>query len=269
MKIYKLHLDEVSTMNASSMDKQFREELNNKLLMGESFDFRDGLKIETEIEGENKGLASFLSTSSLWRKDIVDLLVPLVGEQVQFLPVQHPEYDYFLMNILNIVDRIDHSQSISERSEILDFIRYYKRYVFDTTLYPYHVFRIPELEYSIFVSEAFVNIILENGIKGMLFELLYDSETWQDPNPKVTAQYHDFITKHIEVGTFYKWEEVVEGLQDGKAYASAHWKVQLTQYGDRIFGQLRSSLDYHFFIPTTIPQELFALKWYETERTDI
>ncbi|WP_322923216.1 hypothetical protein [Paenibacillus campi] len=272
MKIYKLHLGEVSIMK-SSRDKKARDELNYKLFKGEFIKDWKPFKVETAIEGEYTDFGSFTSGSALWRKNIVDLLLPLVGEQVQFLLVQHPEYDYFLMNILNIVDRIDHRHAISERIEILDLIRQYQVYVFDNNWLTYskqrYIFRIPELNHHIYVSEDFVNIILENDIGGIFFELLYDSETWQDPNPKVTAQYQNFISNHIEVGAYYNWGQVEEGLQHGKAYASAHWKVQLTEDGDRIFGQLRRSLDYHFFFTTTIPQELFALKWYETERTDI
>ncbi|WP_322923218.1 imm11 family protein [Paenibacillus campi] len=272
MKIYKLYLGEVSIMD-TFMDKEFMDELSDKILKGENINNWKEFEVETEMEGEHTGFGSFMSGSALWRKDIVDLLVPLVGEQVQFLPVQHPEYDYFLMNIVNIVDRIDHRHAISEQDEILDLIRQYQVYVFDNNWLTYskqrYIFRIPELKYHIYVSEDFVNIILENDIGGIFFELLYDSETWQDPNPKVTAQYQDFISNHIEVGAYYNWKQVEEGLQHGKAYTSAHWKVQLTEKGHRIFGQLRRSLDYHFFFTTTIPQELFALKWYETERTDI
>ncbi len=272
MKFYKMYLGEVSIMQFLKHES-YGDELDDELLKGKPINDWKSFEVETETEGKHTGFASFTGGSSLWRKDIVDLVMPLIGHQVQILPVQHLKYDYYAINILNIVDVINHGQSISERNEILDLLRYYEVYVFDQNRWMLsgqpHIFRIPESIHTTLVTEDFVNTILENEIEGIFFELLYDTETWEDPDPRITKKYCDFISRHIEVGVCYSWEEVVDGVQQGKAYASAHWKVQLTEYGDRIFGQLRRYLDYHFFLSTNVPKELFTLKWYEVERTNI
>lgn len=273
MKIWQVCLDKDVAAIKELEDREIADRLYDDLFLGEVINDWKRIDVESYFKGIYPDVAMFFPSNPLFSKKIVNAMSPLIGELVQFLPVNHPEFDYFIFNIINIQDAIDHSRAESSRSEVLDILRLYEKHVFNNKFVESssqrYIFRIPELRNRIFVSDDFIELYFKNDLQGLNFELVYDSSI-EEPNQKyITEQYNNYIAQHINKGQAYPWETAVELLDQHIAFASGHWKIQLTEYGDLAIGQLRKELDYQFFFTGNIPKNLYSLTWYKTERSNL
>ncbi|WP_046213139.1 imm11 family protein [Paenibacillus wulumuqiensis] len=249
------------------------EELIDLFCIGEKVIDWPGIELKTYLEGLYSDFANFIYGLPLFSQKVVEIFQPLIGEQVEFLPVTHPDHNFFICNILNIDDYIDHSLAIPKRIRILKLLQRYDNHVFKHKLLrgsaKRHIFRIPELPLKIFVSDEFVQTYLENDLNGLLFKLVYDSESRNAGDEKQIIAYQTYITERIEVDETYTWDQAMKLIEQGAAFASQHWKIQQTEDGDFMIGQLTRKLDYQFFVPTVTLKELHKLNWYKTSKSDI
>ncbi|WP_017812805.1 imm11 family protein [Paenibacillus shenyangensis] len=273
MKIWSVMLSSEALRIDELEDANRIEELINELCIGEKVNDWSGIKLKTYSEGLYSDFANFFHGLPLFSQKALKVFQPLIGDEVEFLSVTHPDHNFFICNILNIDDYIDHSLAIPKRIEILKLIRTYDHYVFKDALLMRsvrrHIFRIPELRRNVFVSDEFVQTYLKNDLNGLVFELVYDSESRNANDDKQILAYQNYIAEKIEVGESYNWAQAMKLVEAGAAFASQHWKIQQTSDGDFMIGQLTRGLDYQFFVPTVILKELYELDWYKTTKSDI
>ncbi|MDL1923121.1 hypothetical protein FBQ95_10975 [Chloroflexi bacterium CFX3] len=104
-----------------------------------------------------------------------EALEPLVGQAVEFLPLDcpnEPQRSLWLLNVLTVAECLDY-----ERSEFTYWdsgaVKAVRRYVFRTgCLEGQHIFRLPLFNYvEIYVSDEFKRLIEQQGLTGLRFEL--------------------------------------------------------------------------------------------------
>lgn len=85
---------------------------------------------------------------------VYDELQPILKDEVEFLPMKSDDGTYYVMNIINIIDCLDKESSKCNMTPN-GLIVNYEELVFDTKkLEGQHIFRIPELPFLIFVTDA-------------------------------------------------------------------------------------------------------------------
>ena len=93
----------------------------------------------------------------VFSKQAVECLKPLIDKNVEFLPLDFKEKEYYGVNVITVLDAINY-----ERSEVVDGVP---------------IFKIPdERRRWAFVSEEFKQAAEENHLTGFIFKLVWDSE---------------------------------------------------------------------------------------------
>jgi hypothetical protein len=129
------------------------------------------LKLKFSGKGKVGDCPSFLFFLPIFSEKAISSLNHLMFESVEYLPVICPgKVKYFAVNVLKVVDCIDHSKSDAIRFDDGRVMKF-KKYAFKKELLQgAHIFKIPDFLFSrIFVSEEFVNKANESGLLGFDF----------------------------------------------------------------------------------------------------
>ena len=104
----------------------------------------------------------------------VDALRDLLESNGELLPVRSPRGTFFLYNLTTVADVLNVRQSKidwSERPFAASFIR---QHVFSRpALKRLTIFRIPQLPTAIYLTETFVNRVVECGLQGMVIRKVW------------------------------------------------------------------------------------------------
>ena len=110
-------------------------------------------------------------------KKALDVLLPLIENDVEILPLQFGDEKLYGINVLNIIDAIDYNLS-----EYLTFrdgkrIMAFKKYVFrENVIKNNNIFKIVDLlRGEVFVSQLFFDYVCDNKLEGFKMELIYES----------------------------------------------------------------------------------------------
>ena len=109
-------------------------------------------------------------------RKVIEATQDLLDNNVEILPVLCEGHELFLLNVTKVIECIDYTKAkykiISER------IKFFSKYAFQLDkINNNHIFKLKELPLSSpFVSDEFRQRIIDNGLKGFKFELLWDSE---------------------------------------------------------------------------------------------
>lgn len=138
---------------------------------------RPQVEYETEIyQGMEvqpvSGLSNFIlgELGIVWDKKAMDVLSPLVSESIEALPIICGDEEFYLINVIKVLNCLDHSKSEFTRFSTGN-IKRIDRYIFkEDCLENQHIFRLSETNYSkTYVSDAFKSIVEENQLVGLIF----------------------------------------------------------------------------------------------------
>lgn len=105
----------------------------------------------------------------------LEVIFPFIGHSIEVLPLQSEHEKFYIINVLDMVDCLDH-----ELSEIEYFksgnIKAITRYTFrEKCLRNRAIFKIVERKGGpIFVSDTFKKIVEQNGLRGLNFREIWE-----------------------------------------------------------------------------------------------
>lgn len=202
----------------------------------------------------------------------LSILKPLIVDLVEILPLQNAEYNFFICNVTNILDCVDHTKSVPIISRATNKVFSYEyMYLHEDMIIgseKRHIFKVPELVRTrIYVSDEFRNTVLDAGLKGLDFHQVWDSEFTKTDELAQQERYDHYLAElEKNKGVEMDWDTAMKLLDEGKAVASAHWKLKKDENKELLVGQLTYDLDYDFAKLIYIPPILLDLKWHEVER---
>ena len=216
---------------------------------------------------ENKAIdfPRYTPGKNVFHERSITVLKPLVTGLVEFLPLVDDKHPFFFCNVTNILDCVDH-----ENSDLVIKSDYRSLYFKEEMLRTHqrHIFKIPELvRTTIYVSDEFRNAVLEAGLEGLEFIPVWDSEFTKADELAQQERYEHYLAElEKNKGVEMDWNKAMELLNEGKAVASAHWKLKKDANKELLVGNLTYDLDYDFAKLIYIPPILLDLKWHEVER---
>ncbi|WP_028592457.1 imm11 family protein [Paenibacillus massiliensis] len=202
----------------------------------------------------------------------LSVLKPLIADLVEILPLRDDKYNFYFCNVINILDCVDKEKSVPVISSVTNKVSSYE------SMYLYkemvvgsekrHIFKIPELiRTRIYVSDEFRDAVLKAGLKGLNFDIVWDSEFTKEDEIAQQERYDNYLAElEKSKGVEMDWNTAMELLNEGKAVASAHWKLKKDENKELLVGRLTYDLDYEFAKLIYIPPILLDLKWHEVER---
>lgn len=108
----------------------------------------------------------------------LECLKPLIDKNVEFLPLDFKENEYYGINVITVLDAINYERSIYKTFSDGKKIMRFKKYAFLTEVVDgIPIFKITdERKRWSFVSEEFKQVVEENHLTGFIFKLIWDSE---------------------------------------------------------------------------------------------
>ena len=121
-------------------------------------------------------IASLTTLNPAINTNVIEILKDIFSNNVELLPIIFDE-QYYLMNVINLLDALDEEKSEFERYSS-GKIMFCTKYVFKKDIIGHnYIFKIPQFpKTDILVTEEFVKRVQENSLKGFEFEELWDSE---------------------------------------------------------------------------------------------
>lgn len=150
----------------------------------QSYDGRQKLIEWTPLEVvkmEDKLLSNapgFYSHLPVFDKKVLDVVGDLINDDVEILPLNCEHGNYFAINVVSVLDCINYEKSIyktfRDGKRIMRFVRY--EFISEKVI-ENHIFKIiDEPTRRPFVSDKFRQRILDSGLVGFKFELVWNSE---------------------------------------------------------------------------------------------
>jgi hypothetical protein len=187
------------------------------------------------------------------------LLENILSEFVQFLPLAHEKYTYYLGNVTNVVDCLDENNCEINRFSDGRISTIEKYAFFIDKVKDQLIFKIPqELNGDFFVSEKFKEIIESSKLKGYQFRLAWDSEiSWRDKEEKLIKLVNEI---NSAVGPRYSFEEAMGFVNKGYVVVSDRFAVAKIN-NVIVTGGLRFDGSYHWSNSSTYPPIFHSFKW--------
>lgn len=229
--------------------------------------------VKTNYKRQYKDFPSWLPSHPVISIRVKKIIEPFVSKEVEFLPLLHDELELYMLNVTNVLDCIDWQRSI--KSVHSNSIIRFDKQVFDFSKIPEdtYMFKIKEnAVITTYITDHFKNLIEQHKIKGLDYSTEFDSEFTLEKEQEVEGN-HEAQLRIIEEqgGEIISFAEARKRVVLGKAVASGRWKMQNTNKGGFVLGELRldSDLSYRWFTPIHIPPILTDRLWYEVERSNI
>lgn len=196
------------------------------------------------------------------------VLDTLLADQAELLPLQHPDKTLYAINVIRVVDALDHERSEIEWLAGRPLAKKIHKYVFKPqALEGCTIFKIPERKsLRVFVTDAFKEAVEANKLKGFSFELLWDSEADGSAEVELERKYQEALAAvERSKGEEFPFSEAERRVEAGRAVASGKWRLQQAEDGSMQLGNLQADGSYNWIQPLFYPPVLLDLKWHEVE----
>ena len=134
-----------------------------------------------------KGLAlsnapGFASHIPVFDDKALEVLLPLIKNEVEVLPLAFSERNFYAINITTVLDCIDYDKSQYRTYSDGKRIMVFERYSFKEKLIKNKsIFKIiDEPLRNPFVSDEFRDLVISSGLTGFEFKLVWDSESKEE-----------------------------------------------------------------------------------------
>jgi len=175
MKIWHLGADSNNFDNLAPVDENDWEKFN---FDGTSIKCNwSKIKVKTLQEVQFSDFPSLIPGVPVFSKNALKCLGDLISESVEVLPLLHEKEEFYAINVIRVLDCVDYEKSeykkFASSGRIMRFTKYefYKERIINIPIFKI----VDEPSKRPFVSDAFRNCVLENGLKGFEFK-----EVWSD-----------------------------------------------------------------------------------------
>lgn len=137
---------------------------------------RTFVKLEPEKKLPLSNAPGFLAHIPIFDKKSVDLLNGYLKDAVEILPIQSKDGEFYIINVINVLDCIDYEKSMYRTFPNSDRIMAFQSYAFkEEMLQGVNIFKIKdEPRRSAFITDDFRNCVLENKLVGFKFQLVWN-----------------------------------------------------------------------------------------------
>ncbi|OXM13452.1 imm11 family protein [Paenibacillus herberti] len=230
----------------------------------------------TEMNVVRKGFGNnyprFLQRIPAMSKKVYEILKEYMKDQIQPLEVLVGDKEYVLINVLNITNAVNYDQSDTVRYEDGTVVAF-KKIVFVEERIEGNIFKVKEsANTDVFVTDVFRDAVLKTKIKGIDFELEWDSEEDVEETARIEAErIRNYERRIAEIDSYqgprFSWSEAYPMVEQGRAMVSGKWKLQADSKGEVLIGSIIHDGSYTWNNPIFIPPVLLYLPWHEAEKS--
>jgi len=124
------------------------------------------------------------TTLELISEKAAECLKEFLKDTVELLPVDCPEGQYYIMNVLNVISALDLDRSDLKQFSDGGIFEISKYQFFSEKLKGEHIFKLKEYLVETYVDEEFRNAVTENGLTGLVFFKVWSDEEEENTEAK-------------------------------------------------------------------------------------
>lgn len=182
----------------------------------------------------------------------------ILRDKVEFLPLKHEKYNFFICNIINVIDCLEEDSSKIKRfssGRILEI----KGYDFNVeSVRDQIIFKIPQQIHKCFVTELFKNHIESSKLKGYVFKEVWDSDEGWLYKEQIMK---DLVEKvNSQAGSRFNYNEAVIQVSSGHKLVGSHFALKKSEQGI-VFGKLQTDGAYLWNTPAYCPPIFYEIEW--------
>lgn len=273
MKVYK-YISSQKTMQLAAIDEGIRSghPIDSDFNGEKKEDIWSPVEVETLYKKQYHNFPHYRIGKPVVSKKVKDILLPYVTNEIEFLPLLHKDLELYMINVTNVLDCVDWKRSDVKWWKDGSFFGFNK-IVFDFDKIPEntYMFKFKELAtVSVYVTDAFKELIENHKLKGLDFSDVYDSEFTLEKELEQTRAYEAaLLAIEDNKGLEFSYDEARARVEQNQAVASGKWRMQMNKAGEFCLGELLPDLTWEWIIPYYMPPVLLGYFWHEAERIDI
>ncbi|OXM13456.1 Imm43 family immunity protein [Paenibacillus herberti] len=272
MKVWKLY--STAMFEVTVKDGNFDLDFCTGVSMNSNNDWKP-MELEVLVKGKGKGkdYPYFMHHVPIMSEKMLSVVKNLITEQVEILEAFIESETYYIINIINMSQAVDYDLSDLKRGSSSGDIIGFHKIQFKPDLVEGNILKIKEnAATQAFVTDTFRDAVLKAKIKGIDFELVWDSEEDSEETARIEEERRRNYERHIaeiesHPGPRFSWSEAYQMVEQGKAMASGKWKLQADSKGGVLIGDILHDGSYSWINPIFIPPVLLYLAWHEVEKS--
>lgn len=221
----------------------------------------------TQRKGNKSDCIEYMITFLVFSKKAKDVLTPLIGKDVEFLPLIHAEQEMFAVKVNRIQDFIDMSNPV-ERKTGYGFFSEYVHILPERIDIDAHLFCLPQHHHlRFFATDTFKQVVEENKLKTFEFIELWDTENTEEMRKerlKVYDTYYADIAARQQV-TY----ETARSIVETGTICRHDDHILIQRNGQFLNGKILDNESIQWIIPTYIPPIYLVWPWYVYEATEL
>ncbi|WP_138754386.1 imm11 family protein [Paenibacillus sinopodophylli] len=200
----------------------------------------------------------------------MEVLSELPDLPVEFLPLNCPDGDYFVMNVLNGLDAVDPSNSKEYRTGSGRLSRYDELALRQDVVQGHDLFRIRMHEGDTVIPNIYISdrlkAIVEANLEGYQLIEIWDSEfSWQEKEAKYNAMCKEVDNSLQLTFPFGKAIKFVQ-KNKGQLALSGKWALKAREDNEILLGSLNLDGTYAWINPAFYPPIILYMVWGVVEK---
>lgn len=217
------------------------------------------VKLVTRRKGNKSDCAEFTWGYPVFMRTAKEVLAPIIGQDVEFLPVIHEEHELFLVKVNRVQDIVDMSNPVERRINygfFSDFVHIHPEKVEEDA----HIFRVPQRTSYVYVSDFFKQAVETNKLKGFQFIEIWDTNHTEDVRKERLKRfdiYYEGLSLREKVSFHEAWSMV---SKEGKMVRNNN-KIIKKSEGAILIGEIFANETVRWVDPTYIAPLYMDLQW--------
>ncbi|WP_240421754.1 imm11 family protein [Paenibacillus periandrae] len=176
MQVWKLDCDSNNYEGFNIVDGDWNE-LIEKFGGNSLLNNWQAIKIKPYELAPRSDAPTFIAAAPLFSAKAVDVLRPIISNFVEILPTEFIREDYFIINVLNVLNCVDYDSSSIVKYRSGRIMRFEKYEFFPEIVDQQHIFKITDISrQAVFVSSEFKEEVIKSGLTGFRFEEVWSSQ---------------------------------------------------------------------------------------------
>ncbi len=131
--------------------------------------------IRAQREGQPRGDFVWLvgaESAAVFNDKALQVLRLLMGDSVEILPLQCEDDSVHLVNVIDMIDCLDQEKSTIKRYSNGSIMKIIRHVFKEELLQNKHIFKLPQPQVPIYVSDTFKKTVEEHELRGLIWEPL-------------------------------------------------------------------------------------------------
>jgi len=222
--------------------------------------------VVTRRKGNKSDCVEYLSGIPVITAKAKKLLTPLIGSDVEFLPLHHDEHELFAVRVKQVQDFIDMTNPVEKKIGYGFFSEFVHIHPEKIGL-DVHIFRLPQhLNTRIYVTDQFKEAVEGHKLKTFQFIQLWDTESSEEAQKERLKQFDRFYSC-LAAREQISFQTAMKVVYKGKLIRSRN-KIMKVENGELLSGEIFEDETVKWINPTYIPPLFFERQWYVYDRSE-